>query len=62
MKIYKFQLQAQFTQKLQMEQRPTIPHYLDMVVDSEILEGQGSGSFKDLPRPFLLKSLLFYIQ
>ena len=45
-----------------MVQRPTIRHFLAMVMDNKILEGQGRGSFKDLPRPILLKSLLFYIQ
>ena len=42
-----------------MVQRPTICHFLAMVVDNEILEGQGRGSINDLPRPFLLKSTLF---
>ena len=45
-----------------MIQRPTIPHFLALVVGNKILEGLGRGSFKDLPRPILLKSLLFYIQ
>ena len=42
-----------------MLQRPTICHFLAMVVDNIILEGQGHGSIKDLPRPFFLKSTLF---
>ena len=42
-----------------MLQRPTIWHFLAMVVDDKILEGQGRGSIKDLPRPFFLKSTLF---
>ena len=44
-----------------MVQRPTIRHLKALVVDNKILEGQGRGTFKSLPRPFLLKSLLFYI-
>ena len=42
-----------------MLQRLTICHFLAMVVDNKILEGQGRGSIKDLPRPFFLKSTLF---
>ena len=42
-----------------MVERPTIPHFLAMVMDNINLEGQGRGSFKDLPRPFFLKSTLF---
>ena len=42
-----------------MVQRPTIRHFLAMVVDNISLEGQGRGSIKDLPRPFFLKSTLF---
>ena len=42
-----------------MVQRPTIRHFLAMVVDNKILEEQGRGSIKDLPRPFFLKSTLF---
>ena len=34
-------------------------HFLAMVVDNKILEWQGRGSIKDLPRPFFLKSTLF---
>ena len=45
-----------------MVQRPTIRHFLALVVGSNFLEGQGRGSVKDLPRPFFLKSLLFHIQ
>ena len=30
-----------------------------MVMDNKILEEQGLGSFKDLPRPFSLKGALF---
>ena len=58
-KISDFQLWAQVTQKLQVVQRPTIRHFLAMVVDNKILEEQGRGSIKDLPRPFFLKSTLF---
>ena len=42
-----------------MVQRPTIHHFLAMVMDNIILEGQGRGSFMDLPRPSFLKSTLF---
>ena len=42
-----------------MVQRPKIRHFLAMVVDNLILEGQGRGSFIDLPRPCFLKSTLF---
>ena len=42
-----------------MVQRPTIHQFLAMVVDNINLEGQGRGSFKDLPHPFFLKSTLF---
>ena len=59
MKIYKFYLKAQFSQKLQMVQRPTIPHFLAKVMDNKIPEGQGRGRVKDLPCPFFLKSTLF---
>ena len=45
-----------------MVERLTIPHFLAMVINNINPEGQGRGSFKDLPRPILLKSLLFYIQ
>ena len=52
MKIRDFYIQASFVQKLQMVQRPTITYLLAMVKDNKILEGQGCGSFKDLPSPF----------
>ena len=42
-----------------MVKRHTIPQFLAKVVDNKILEGQGRGSIKDLPRPFFLKSTLF---
>ena len=42
-----------------MIQRPSIPHLKAMVVDNNILEGQGRGSLKRLPCPFFLKSTLF---
>jgi len=42
-----------------MVQRPTICHFLALVVDNKILEGEGCGSIMDLPRPFFLKSTLF---
>ena len=42
-----------------MVQRPTICHFLAIVVDNKILEGQGRGSIKGLPHPFFLKSTLF---
>ena len=42
-----------------MVQRPTIRHFLAMVVHNKILEEQGRGSIKDFPRPFFLKSTLF---
>ena len=45
-----------------MVQRPTIRHFLALVVGSNIVEEQGCVSVKDLPRPFFLKSLLFHIQ
>ena len=56
-------LSEQF-QKIQFElgdpvQRPKIHHFLAMVMDNEILEAQGRGSFMGLPRPFFLKSTLF---
>ena len=50
---------TQFTQKIQIILRPTISHFKAMVMDKQILEGQGLGSFKDLPRPFSLKGTLF---
>jgi len=42
-----------------MVQRPTIPHFNALDMDNDILGGQGHGSFKGLPRPFILKSSLF---
>ena len=42
-----------------MLQRPITSHFLAMVVDNKILEGQGLGTIKDIPRPFFLKSTLF---
>ena len=42
-----------------MVQRPTMPHFLAMVVDNKILEGQGHGNIRSLPRPLLLKSIFF---
>ena len=59
MKIRDFYIQASFSQKLQMVQRPTICHLKALVVDNKILGGQGRGSLKGLPRPCFLKSTLF---
>ena len=41
---------------------PTIPHFEALVVDMQITEWHECGKLKDLPCPFLLKSLLFYNQ
>ena len=59
MKIRDFYIQASFSQKLQMVQRPTICHLKALVVDNKSLEGHGRGSLKGLPRPCFLKSTLF---
>ena len=59
MKIRDFYIQASFSQKLQMVQRPTICHLKALVVDNKILGGQGRDSLKGLPRPCFLKSTLF---
>ena len=53
------QLWAQFIPKVQVVQQLTIPHLKALVVDNDILEGQGRGSLKRLPQPFFLKSTLF---
>ena len=45
-----------------MVQRPTIRHFLALVVDNNFLEGEGRGSIKDLSRPFLSKKYAFYKQ
>ena len=42
-----------------MAQRHLIPHFKPLIVDSEILEGQGRGNIRSLPRPLLLKSEFF---
>ena len=40
----------------------TYTPFIGLVMDKTILEGQGRGSIRDLPRPFLLKKSLFYKQ
>ena len=42
-----------------MAQRHAIPHFKRLIVDSKILEGQGRGNIRSLPRPLLLKSEFF---
>ena len=42
-----------------MVQRPTIRHFLALVVGNKNLEEEGRGGVMDLPRPFFLKSTLF---
>ena len=42
-----------------MVEKPTIPHLFAMDIDNINLKGQGRGTFNDLPRPFLVKSILF---
>jgi len=49
----------QFSQKLCMLQRLTIPHLKALIMDKKILEAKGRGITRGLPRPLFVKSVLF---
>ena len=47
------------TPELKVAEKLIIPHFKELIMKVQILEEQGRGSLKGLPRPCFLKSTLF---
>ena len=45
--------------ELQVAEKPIILHCKGLIIDVQILEGQGRGIIRGLPRPLYVKSVLF---
>ena len=46
------------TPELKVAEKLVIPHFKGLIMDIQILEGQGRGIFRGLPRPLFVKSVL----
>ena len=58
--IGRITLETQFTGKIKMVQRHTIPCLKGLIVDKNIPGEQGRGSIMGLPRPLFLKSSIYH--
>ena len=47
------------TLELKVAEKLIIPHFKGLIMDVQILEGQGRGIIRGLPRPLFVKSVLF---
>ena len=47
------------TPELKVAEKLIIPHFKGLIINVQILEGQGRGIIRGLPRPLFVKSVLF---